>query len=583
MSANNDQKPPAIPTKEPEFFPPPPPGPPPSHAQQQPHLQQQVPQHPDEIPIPDYDIPRYDPAHPHFAPQKTSKPEDDIYDATPTEEHPPPFPPRPTSSGRPEGDGAKSSWSHKLSGWGTKAAAPFNALANKMGSETFLPTSLDKECDKAARILRSFAKDGIYSDAAPQQQPANPPQTGDAPIAAQPTEVVKGKKPRTLLTIPSKVIARAQGLAIFTTARAGFQVSGATGSGILIARKPDGTWSPPSGIQVHSVGAGFVFGLDIYDCVVVINTREALEAFTRTRMSLGSDLAVTAGPWGAGGALDFGMPQSQKGKEKAVEEQPQPTGVVTPLTDDKKNFQEQPQIPAVEPQEIPAISTPETTSQGRPGSSRDRKPSPFREVIKNPVYSYVKSRGFYAGVQIDGTVVTERKDANAAFYGVPISVDKIIKGEVPAQGPMWPTGAKLLFEVLKGAEGWRGQQGQQPQAQPTHTPGLAAGGPAPPVPSTAPAPGAAPGVTAGMQGLNLDGSNPGPSSAFGTGPAPPPVVTTSAADAKAAEAAAESARQEPYSAAPPSYSSPTGAEDMPPAYVEDGQYRPSVDSKTGQH
>jgi len=34
--------------------------------------------------------------------------------------------------------------------------APINRLSNKIGSEAFWPTTLDKECDKAARILKSF-------------------------------------------------------------------------------------------------------------------------------------------------------------------------------------------------------------------------------------------------------------------------------------------------------------------------------------------------------------------------------------------------------------------------------------------
>ena len=42
-----------------------------------------------------------------------------------------------------------------------------NKLSNKLGSEAFWPTTLDKECDKAARILRSFCKDGFY-----EQDPA---------------------------------------------------------------------------------------------------------------------------------------------------------------------------------------------------------------------------------------------------------------------------------------------------------------------------------------------------------------------------------------------------------------------------
>src|ERR1044071_8838283 len=75
---------------------PPPPGPPPGIASQQAHEAR----HSNEAPIPDYAIPRYDPAHPHFAPSPNPAAEDDIYNAPPPDEHPPPFPPRPTSSGK---------------------------------------------------------------------------------------------------------------------------------------------------------------------------------------------------------------------------------------------------------------------------------------------------------------------------------------------------------------------------------------------------------------------------------------------------------------------------------------------------
>lgn len=37
-----------------------------------------------------------------------------------------------------------------------KLGAPVNRLSNKLGSEAFWPTTLDKECDKAARILKTF-------------------------------------------------------------------------------------------------------------------------------------------------------------------------------------------------------------------------------------------------------------------------------------------------------------------------------------------------------------------------------------------------------------------------------------------
>ncbi len=256
----------------------------------------------------------------------------------------------------------------------------------------------------------------------------------------------KGKaKPRVLLKIPSKVIARAQGLAIFTTVRAGFHVTGASGSGVLVARLPDGSWSPPSGIQVHSVGAGFVIGLDIYDCVVVISTKEALQAFTSTRMSLGSDLAVAAGPWGAGGALDWGVPRSSsKSAERGADGENAPklppralpeTKAAAPSTVPPPTHPEPAGAPQFAPPPTEEIKG-EHLASGSQSRSKDRKASPggFRDTISKPVYSYVKSRGFYAGIQIDGTVVTERKDANAAFYGQRISVEQILKGEVPRLG-----------------------------------------------------------------------------------------------------------------------------------------------------
>lgn len=86
--------------------------------------------------------------------------------------------------------------------------------------------------------------------------------------------------------------------------RSGLWMSGSGGSGILIARKADGTWSPPSGILLHSAEVGFVIGVDIYDCVLVINSVAALEMFTRPRTTLGSDVNLTVGPLVTTGLLE---------------------------------------------------------------------------------------------------------------------------------------------------------------------------------------------------------------------------------------------------------------------------------------
>lgn len=40
-----------------------------------------------------------------------------------------------------------------------KLGAPVNRWSNKLGSEAFWPTTLDKESDKAARILKTFCSE----------------------------------------------------------------------------------------------------------------------------------------------------------------------------------------------------------------------------------------------------------------------------------------------------------------------------------------------------------------------------------------------------------------------------------------
>jgi len=86
--------------------------------------------------------------------------------------------------------------------------------------------------------------------------------------------------------------------------RSGLWMSGSGGSGILIARKADGTWSPPSGIMLHTAALGFVMGVDIYDCVLVINSVAALEVFMGPRLTLGSDVHLTVGPLVKAGLLE---------------------------------------------------------------------------------------------------------------------------------------------------------------------------------------------------------------------------------------------------------------------------------------
>ena len=265
----------------------------------------------------------------------------------------------------------------KVYGIVDKLGAPINKFTNKIGSEAFWPTTLDKESDKAARILRSFCKDGFYVE--------------DPNAAASSADGPKGKA-KVIKKIPTEVIRKAKGLAIFTTMRTGLWVSGAGGSGILVARTSTGDWSPPSGILLHTAGLGFLVGVDIYDCVVVINTEKALEAFTKIRCTLGGEVSAVAGPVGVGGVLETEIHKRQA-----------------------------------------------------------------------PVWNYLKSRGFYAGVQIDGTVIIERGDENERFYGERISVADILAGK--ARHP--PYEVRTLMATIKAAQGDPVEESALPTAEPT--------------------------------------------------------------------------------------------------------------------
>ncbi|RTE72944.1 hypothetical protein BHE90_012630 [Fusarium euwallaceae] len=161
------------------------------------------------------------------------------------------------------------------------AAANANGRVHR---EAFWPATLDRECEKAARILKSFCTDGYLVPLEEEEDESR--STISEPLS--PKRVTK--------KIPRRIIQNAAGIAIFTCMRSGLWMTGSGGSGILIARKSDGTWSPPSGIMLHTPTLSFIIGVDVYDCVLVVNNLAALESITKPRVTLGEDVGLTSGP-----------------------------------------------------------------------------------------------------------------------------------------------------------------------------------------------------------------------------------------------------------------------------------------------
>ncbi|KAI9139724.1 hypothetical protein BKA69DRAFT_1126287 [Paraphysoderma sedebokerense] len=206
-----------------------------------------------------------------------------------------------------------------------------------------IPQDLASECRKCARIVSKFVKAGIPGRGAPTDQ-----------------------------FIPNDILARAKGIAILTVLKAGFIWGGRAGSGLVVARLPDGSWSAPSAIATAGMSVGGQIGAEVTDFVIVLNTDSAVKAFSKGgNVSLGGNLSVAAGPWGRSGEV---------------------SGTVRNLA---------------------------------------------------PIYSYSKSKGLFAGISLEGTVILERKEANHKFYRKTVTAKQLLRGEVPQ-----PSEARELYNSL---------------------------------------------------------------------------------------------------------------------------------------
>ena len=59
------------------------------------------------------------------------------------------------------------------------------------------------------------------------------------------------------------------------------------------------------------------------------------------------------------------------------------------------------------------------------------------------MYTYSRSQGLFAGISLEGTVIATRDEANAEYYGKPVTARDILSGKVQP-----PAGAKKLQQVL---------------------------------------------------------------------------------------------------------------------------------------
>ncbi|CAO1614806.1 unnamed protein product [Parajaminaea phylloscopi] len=252
----------------------------------------------------------------------------------------------------------------QVSDWASTYA---NAASSKMGAERFWPRSNDtlEEIAKCERILRTFTVEGI---AAKEEKV-------DEIVDAKGNRIKKKRK--VLKKIPPRAIRNAKGIVIYTAMRSGIApLGGAGGTGLMMARLPDGSWSAPTSVSPNNFAVGLLLGFDVFNVVLLLNSQKTVDAFGGfAKVTFGAETAVAAGPLGAGISMESG-------------------------------------------------------------------------VERAPIYSYVQSRGLYAGVELMGQAFLSRFDENERFYYWPgIKAADILTGKVRI-----PPSVAPLHRALRDAE-----------------------------------------------------------------------------------------------------------------------------------
>jgi lipid-binding SYLF domain-containing protein len=336
----------------------------------------------------------------------------------------------------------------------TKVATPINRQTARLGCESFTPSEIDKECEKAVRILKelSACEYQIPVDTCiPLLASVSNSKLSASAAAAQPMQQNVPSNPNDrqqpyFINIAPSVLSHAAAILIFTTARFGIgHLSGSTGSGLLLTRAPaspstldDGTvvvpsqggeWDRPVPVRTYSLGMGpLAFGADVSDRVYIFETRESLDMFMKARFLLGPEVTLAAGTYGGGAGVTFNgtfveawknrrsaRAQGENGGSCGCRCRHTVASETSPLLkEDTKTTVDEKQTPLIDikadkagsepPIHPPAYSQNVTAAAAPSQEAGTTQTSRFKDSLGKPVYCYTKSKGLYAGLQAEMTM-----------------------------------------------------------------------------------------------------------------------------------------------------------------------------------
>jgi len=104
--------------------------------------------------------------------------------------------------------------------------------------------------------------------------------------------------------IPEELFERAQAIAVVPgVVRGAFVLGGRWGKGVVVSRNAAGEWGPASFLELSGASVGFQIGGDRTDLVMVFVNEDGLDALLESRVELGADASVAAGPVGRSGEI----------------------------------------------------------------------------------------------------------------------------------------------------------------------------------------------------------------------------------------------------------------------------------------
>lgn len=237
----------------------------------------------------------------------------------------------------------------------------------------------------------------------------------------------------------------AVGFIFMTTAKIGGPVSACGGTGILIARLPNGDWSAPVAVGSFGMSWGLQVGAAVADVMIVFMKPSALWPFMSdigTDIHLGPESGIAVGPIGRTAGVSGGVhtntekimhhlekstagtsfrPSSMSGNDDPLENPF--TQLVQPEQLQERAFKAKEKLSDglddVKELVVDMSRMPQDQLQAELKAEATRHAEAAAEKLRNlrPAYTYSHCKGLFVGISLEGTAMSVRHDINAQFYG----------------------------------------------------------------------------------------------------------------------------------------------------------------------